>query len=159
MCISLLAQMVKNLPAMWENRDRGSGRSPGEGNGNPLQYSCLDNSIDRGAWGCNSPWGCKEPDTAEWLTLSLFLLKIRHFDFYEYAFLKSNASKWIRFKMFFFFLLNNISERFYHEHNWRWKTMQFIWVLSVYYVLSVVYGLSHLIIMTNSWNSAVISVL
>ena len=43
----------------------GSGRSPGEGNGNPLQYSCLDNSIDRGAWGCNSPWGCKEPDTAE----------------------------------------------------------------------------------------------
>ena len=26
------------------------GRSPGEGNGNPLQYSCLENSIDRGAW-------------------------------------------------------------------------------------------------------------
>ena len=35
-------------------RDMGSipglGRSPGVGNGNPLQYSCLDNSIDRGAW-------------------------------------------------------------------------------------------------------------
>ena len=29
----------------------GSGRSPGEGNGNPLQYSCLENSMDRGAWG------------------------------------------------------------------------------------------------------------
>ena len=28
----------------------GSGRSPGEGNGNPLQYSCLKNSMDRGAW-------------------------------------------------------------------------------------------------------------
>ena len=28
----------------------GSGRSPGEGNGYPLQYSCLENSIDRGAW-------------------------------------------------------------------------------------------------------------
>ena len=28
----------------------GSGRSPGEGNGNPLQYSCLENSIDRGTW-------------------------------------------------------------------------------------------------------------
>ena len=27
-----------------------SGRSPGEGNGNPLQYSCLENSMDRGAW-------------------------------------------------------------------------------------------------------------
>ena len=28
----------------------GSGRSPGEGNGNPFQYSCLENSMDRGAW-------------------------------------------------------------------------------------------------------------
>ena len=28
----------------------GSGRSPGEGNGNPLHYSCLENSMDRGAW-------------------------------------------------------------------------------------------------------------
>ena len=28
----------------------GSGRSPGEGNGHPLQYSCLENSMDRGAW-------------------------------------------------------------------------------------------------------------
>ena len=28
----------------------GSGRSPGERNGNPLQYSCLENSMDRGAW-------------------------------------------------------------------------------------------------------------
>ena len=28
----------------------GSGRSPGEGNGNPLQHSCLKNSVDRGAW-------------------------------------------------------------------------------------------------------------
>ena len=29
----------------------GSGRSAGEGNGSPLQYSCLENSMDRGAWG------------------------------------------------------------------------------------------------------------
>ena len=29
----------------------GSGRSPGGGNGNPLQYSCLENPMDRGAWG------------------------------------------------------------------------------------------------------------
>ena len=28
----------------------GLGRSPGEGNGNPLQYSCLENSMDRGTW-------------------------------------------------------------------------------------------------------------
>ena len=39
-----------------------SGRSPGEGNGNTLQYSCLENPMDRGAW-----WGCKESDTTEQL--------------------------------------------------------------------------------------------
>ena len=44
----------------------GSGRSPGEGNGNPLQYSCLENPMDRGAWQATcSPWGHKESDTTE----------------------------------------------------------------------------------------------
>ena len=44
--------VVKNLPANAGDTDSipGSGRSPGEGNGNPLQYSCLGNPIDRGAW-------------------------------------------------------------------------------------------------------------
>ena len=47
--------MVKNLLAKaGERREAGlipgSGRSPGEGNGNPLQYSCLENPVDGGAW-------------------------------------------------------------------------------------------------------------
>ena len=47
--------MVKSLPAnAGDARDvgliPGLGRSPGGGNGNPLQYSCLKNSMDRGAW-------------------------------------------------------------------------------------------------------------
>ena len=47
--------VVKNLPAnAGDARDAdltpGLGRSPGEGNGNPLQYSCLENPMDRGAW-------------------------------------------------------------------------------------------------------------
>ena len=46
---SLVAQMVKLLPAMQETQVPGSGRSPGEGNGNPLLYSCLENSMDGGA--------------------------------------------------------------------------------------------------------------
>ena len=49
---SLVAPMGKNLPQIV--RDRGSipglGRSPGEGNGKPLQYSCLENFMDTGAW-------------------------------------------------------------------------------------------------------------
>ena len=61
--------MVKNLPANAEDaRDvgliPGSGRSPGERNGNPLQYSCLRNPMDRGAcW--TSPWVRKELDVTE----------------------------------------------------------------------------------------------
>ena len=38
----------------------GSGRSPGEGNGNPLQYPCLENPMDGGTWLGYSPWGLKE---------------------------------------------------------------------------------------------------
>ena len=46
---------AKNLPAnAGEAGDAGlipgAGRSPGEGNGHPLQYSCLENSMERGAW-------------------------------------------------------------------------------------------------------------
>ena len=42
----------------------GSGRSPGEGNGSLLQYSCLENSMDRGAWRAR-PWDHKE---STWLS-------------------------------------------------------------------------------------------
>ena len=54
--VSLVAQAVKNLPAKQETQVgsldliAGSGRSPGEGNGNSLQYSCLGNPMDREAW-------------------------------------------------------------------------------------------------------------
>ena len=55
--------VVKNRPANAEDiKDKrdlgsvpGSGRSPGGGHGNPLQYSCLENPMDRGAWRANSP--------------------------------------------------------------------------------------------------------
>ena len=50
-----VALVVKNPPANAGDRREagsvpGSGRSPGGGNGNPLQYSCLENPMDRGAW-------------------------------------------------------------------------------------------------------------
>ena len=51
----MVAQWVKKLPAMQEHaRDMGLtpglGRSSGGGHGNPFQYSCLENLMDRGAW-------------------------------------------------------------------------------------------------------------
>ena len=51
----------------------GSGRSPGKGNGNPFQYSCLENPMDGGAW--YTPGDCKELDTTERL----------HFHFQSYS--------------------------------------------------------------------------
>ena len=59
--------MVKNLPAnAGVAGDVGSipelGRLPGEGNGNPLQYSCLGNLMDRGAWHASVHGVIKESD-------------------------------------------------------------------------------------------------
>ena len=50
----LVGSVVKNPPAMQVIPDHWSGRCPGGGNGNPLQYSCLENSMDREAWGLQS---------------------------------------------------------------------------------------------------------
>ena len=60
-----MALVVENPPANAGDVGLipGSGRSPGEGNGNPLQCSCLENPMDRGAWWANSPWGHKESVT------------------------------------------------------------------------------------------------
>ena len=57
--------MINNLPAnVGDARDvvwvPGSGRFPGEGNSNPLQYSCLENPMDRGNLADYSYWDCKE---------------------------------------------------------------------------------------------------
>ena len=67
---SLVALVVKSLLAnAGDLRDMssvpGPGKSSGGGHGNPLQYSCLENSMDRGAWWAISPWVCKESDTTE----------------------------------------------------------------------------------------------
>ena len=63
-----VAELVKNLPANARDaRDSGLipvlGRSPGTGNGNPLQYSCQENLMDRGAWRAEVHRVTKELDT------------------------------------------------------------------------------------------------
>ena len=52
--------MVKNPPVIF-----GLERSPGEGNGNPLQYSCLENTLERGAWWAAFHGVAKEMGTTE----------------------------------------------------------------------------------------------
>ena len=72
------ASVVKNLLAnAGDSRAAGSipglGRSPGVGNANPLQYSCLENSMGRGDW-WTTVWGHKKLDTTCRLDKSFFLL-------------------------------------------------------------------------------------
>ena len=65
-----MALLVKNPAAnAGDIKDAGSvpglERSPGGGHGNPLQYACLENPMDGGAWWAYSPWGHIELDTTE----------------------------------------------------------------------------------------------
>ena len=78
--------MVKNLPASaGDIRDAGPipglGRFPGVGNGNSLQNSCLENSMDRRSLVGYSPWGCKESDTIEHVHTQLVMQKAQKFFF------------------------------------------------------------------------------
>ena len=62
--------MVKNPPVNAGDKGGvglipGSGRSPRGGTVNPFQYSCLENSMDRGFWHAAVHWGGKESDTTE----------------------------------------------------------------------------------------------
>ena len=61
------SRVMKNLPVNAGDLGSipGSGRSPGAGNSNPLQYSCLENPMDRGAWRATVHGGVKELDTTE----------------------------------------------------------------------------------------------
>ena len=74
---SLVALVVKNLPANTGDIRNvgsipGSGRSPGGGQGNPLQYSCLENTKDRGAW-----WATVQGFTKSWTRLKRLSTRTR----------------------------------------------------------------------------------
>ena len=79
--------MVKNPPAnARDTRDAGlipgSERPPGEGKGNPLQYSCLKNSMDRGAWPATVHVAAKQQmqlstHNVSRITLAVYLIKLK----------------------------------------------------------------------------------
>ena len=75
--------MIKNLPANTGDTGDlalipGLGRSTGGGNGNPLQYSCVENPMDRGAWRVIVHRVFKELDRTEWLKSSSVYMLIQN---------------------------------------------------------------------------------
>ena len=88
--------MVKNPPAnAGDLRDAGlipgSGRSPGGGHGNPLQYSCLQNPMDRGAWRAPVHWVTKSWTRLTQLSIHACIIALQHRVSFSYT------EKWIRY--------------------------------------------------------------
>ena len=81
--------MVKNPPANAgdSNSIPGSGRSPGEGNGNPFQYSCLENPMNRGAWWATVHGVTKSRTSPSEHTLTHFIIHWK----YTYEWMKINV--------------------------------------------------------------------
>ena len=92
--------MVKNTPA--NSGDVGSvpglGRPPGEGNGNPLQYSCLGNPLNRRAWWAAVPVVTKESDMTE-------LQKQQNFVIVQFNLFSNCLTEGLHSLFFFFHLL------------------------------------------------------
>ena len=84
---SLVAQTVKCLAYNAGDLGSipGSGRSSGEGNGNPLQYSCLENPMDRGTWRATAHWVAKS-----WTRLSNFTFTFSNSSSSEYSEISDN---------------------------------------------------------------------
>ena len=76
---------AKNPPANARDTGsiHGSGRSPGEWNGNPFQYSCLENPMDRRPWRATVHGVAKESNTTWWLNNNSLIHKIIFFSFYS----------------------------------------------------------------------------
>ena len=83
-----MAQWVNNLPAMQKVHAGdmglipGLGRSPGAGNGNPLQQSCLENPMDRGAWQASICW------VARVYIIHIYFIHIYYIHIYTYIILQ-----------------------------------------------------------------------
>ena len=117
-----VAQLVKKLPAnAGDTRDMssipGSGRSPGGGHGNPLQYFCLENSMDRGAWWV-TVHGVKNSGT--WLNACV------HAHAHTHTHTHTNDKKGMGYK-------NPDMEDWFLENcrrtailNWSWKKLQWL---------------------------------
>ena len=111
---SQMVLVVQNLPAdAGDIRDTGSvpgsGRSPGEGNGNPLQYSCLENSMDRGVWRAIVHGVAKSWTHLKWLSMHINththiynhihtqVHACVHIHTYIYTHTHKHTSPWLRF--------------------------------------------------------------
>ena len=93
------SSVVKNLPANTGDMALvpGSGRSPGEGNSNPFQYSCLGNPMDKGAWWAEAHGDTNESDMILQLNNKIISIDAeKAFDKIQHPFMiKKLSRKWV----------------------------------------------------------------
>ena len=120
----------------------GSGRSPGEGNGNPLQYSCLENPMDRGAW-----WATIHGVAKSWTGLS---------DFCVCMCLCVISTSCVHTS--FFLLFMNMCAYFIHSFFYLWTYELFTVFRSYKHTITMnnvaVQSLSHVWLFATSWTAA-----
>ena len=134
-----MALVVKNPPDNAGNiRDTGSipesGRSPGEGNGNPLQYSCLENPMDREAWQATAynvveSWtGLKPFSTYTCTNFKLLLAQWSHL--FKTTFCQISISSWIKI------LFKHIMKYLLFNNKKKWSTYYNMEILNLENILS-----------------------
>ena len=109
--------VVKNPPANTRdarvmNSIPGSGWSPGEGNGSPLQYSCLENSMDRGAWQATVHGVTK---SQIWLSTHYFLVFIYTSDIYMYIYIYMYRCTYIYIRITLLYTWNTVNQLYINK--------------------------------------------
>ena len=112
---------------MQETQDRSPGRedSPGEGNGNPLQYSCLENSMDGGAW-----WATVYGVAKCWTLLSdfTFTFTLLRDSMWEFRYGRGRRRQWNMGPIFFFSVIHIVIYLLFFSFifiSWRLITLQY----------------------------------
>ena len=90
----------------------GLGRSPGEGNGNPLQYSCLENPMDRGAWWATAHGVAKSRTRLSDFTSQVISTQVVRVSPCEKYCSKPQGDSWVLLAKAFFIFLTNFSEHY-----------------------------------------------
>ena len=151
--VSQVVLVVKKKPACQYRRHEnfhsvpGSGRWPGKENGNPLQYSCLENPMGRGAWQVIVAGVAKSWTQLKWLSMHL-MVHIVYLHFWIFIWCNYCQTVLFLFSLIRFCFLKMIKNIFSDILEWMLQVLEFYYLKECEFSVSVVYTFSHYI---NFW--------